>query len=574
MNRIPFFTLFIFSIHSFAQILTESRITSWEPGFSDNPPLVNQALINVVTGYGVANDSSADASTKIQDAINSLDEGGVIYLPKGIYRLDNQIKLTHDGIILRGDGAGHTKLYSSYSGSSVFIGTYQRGTWQSLISGFEKNSSKITVSNGSTFNVGEFAEIQQDNDPSLMYTKPEWKQPWAENSVGQLFEIKEINGNELTLKKPLHYEVRSDLKPQIREQNFRRNCGIENLYLEKTNATSHSIELKNAAYNWVKGVESNKTRRSHINVNTGIGNEFKGNLFHHSYFYGGGGSGYGIELNFHSTDNLVENNIFHHLRHSMMVHVGAVGNVFAYNYSFDTVQGENGDEGLLNQVWTPPDISLHGHWAQYNLFEGNVVEEIGIGDHWGPMGPGNTFLRNVVRKTNIYISDHNLDQNLIGNTALAFDDDGTSTGTILHMNQIAGTVQKESTLLDTIVPSSYYLKGEFNFWRGGLDFPVQPLSPSDSALIPAVMRWVNATPMSLNTTTISTTSIQRISSIHHPNISISLLGNEVTISGLLKPTTVNWTDPKGKTIELGKCSKATCTFTSNTQHHLGVIWLK
>jgi len=32
--------------------------------------------------------------------------------------------------------------------------------------------------------------------------------------------------------------------------------------------------------------------------------------------------------------------------------------------------------------WTPADISVHGHYAYSNLFEGNIVQEITVSDYW------------------------------------------------------------------------------------------------------------------------------------------------------------------------------------------------
>ena len=92
----------------------------------------------------------------------------------------------------------------------------------------------------------------------------------------------------------------------------------------------------------------------------------------------------------------------------MMVHIGANGNVFGYNYSIEPYQNEGGN-------WTPCDISIHGHYPYANLFEGNIVQEITVADYWGPAGPGNTFLRNRVEKEGITLEDSSNYQNFIGN---------------------------------------------------------------------------------------------------------------------------------------------------------------
>ena len=89
----------------------------------------------------------------------------------------------------------------------------------------------------------------------------------------------------------------------------------------------------------------------------------------------------------------------------MLIDVGVVENVFGYNYSRDPVS----DESPLS------DISVHGYYPSYNLFEGNVVQEIGISDYWGPAGPGNVYFRNRVESEDIFVNDSSDFQIILGN---------------------------------------------------------------------------------------------------------------------------------------------------------------
>ena len=94
----------------------------------------------------------------------------------------------------------------------------------------------------------------------------------------------------------------------------------------------------------------------------------------------------------------------------MLVDRGANGNVFTYNYARENFQDSQPG------VWTPPDISLHGHYPYANLFNSNIVQQIAIGDSWGPAGINNTFCRNRIESANngakgakaeaLVISDH------------------------------------------------------------------------------------------------------------------------------------------------------------------------
>jgi len=157
--------------------------------------------------------------------------------------------------------------------------------------------------------------------------------------------------------------------------------------------------------NWVKGVESFDTRRFHIKV-TGDDNTISGCYFHSSHDYSDdGGRGYGVDIKGYAIKNRLEDNIFEHLRHAMVIEGDAQRNVVAYNFSTDV-------------HWTGPpylkkaaDLLLHGrpsnayaHGPEANLLEGNYVERLRV--DWVdestklPNGPYNTFLRDHSKSSN------------------------------------------------------------------------------------------------------------------------------------------------------------------------------
>jgi hypothetical protein len=124
---------------------------------------------------------------------------------------------------------------------------------------------------------------------------------------------------------------------------------------------------------------------AHVMIEYSKNIEVSGCYIHHSFGYDGSGTrGYGVCLRQHASDCLVENNFFRFLRHAMMVKEGANGNVFGYNYSIEP----NRSEPIAD---FSGDISLHGHYAFANLFEGNIVQNIIIDQFWGQSGPHNTF---------------------------------------------------------------------------------------------------------------------------------------------------------------------------------------
>ncbi|MCK4748094.1 MAG: hypothetical protein KAT15_13690, partial [Bacteroidales bacterium] len=461
---------------------------NWNPGIPGGIPDVTGPIENIVD-HGADPTGIHDSKRAITSAIGALPaSGGVVFIPQGTFRIGSKISIRRDRIIFRGTGQ-KSKLFVESDGDCIQIATYQRGSWQRLPDGATKDSITVTVEDGSKFTPGQFAEIEQDNDSLLMYTKPEWIQSWAENSVGQMLEIEGILGNKITFKSPVHFDFRGDLNARIRPQGLVKHVGFEDLYIEKKVAKGHTVVFINAAYCWIRNVESYHTRRTHVHQNTCLGNEIRDSYFHRSFSYGGGGSGYGVECGFHVTNTLVENNIFDSLRHAMLVQVGANGNVYGYNYSINPVQGDG--ETNLNVGWVPPDISIHGHYPFMNLFEGNELEAIGIGDYWGPAGPGNTYFRNKVNGDGIIYYDASHGQNIIGNiTKVLNDRDLKSAQKLEHGNVVKGRVKWNRNILRKDLDESYYLDSAPAFFE---DRTWPPFGPDvkKAVQLPAQTRFEN-----------------------------------------------------------------------------------
>jgi hypothetical protein len=489
------FSLFVNHTFLISQIIPpENRIT-WIPGIPGGIPEITSPLVNVVTDFSADNTGVTDAGPAIRNAINSLGSGGVVYLPAGTYKIVGSIKIGKNNIVLRGESPKRTKLLfentTSWEGCISAI-TYGRGEWQSVVSGYTKGSTTVTVTDGSKFTKGRFAEIQQENDSAFMYTKPEWDQPWAQNVAGQLMEVSDINGNEITFKTPLHLTYQEKFNPVIRPQRFVTKVGIENLFIELTTKNESSIIFfKNAAYCWARNVETYHTFLDHVGGESAFACEVRESFLHRSWDYGGGGHGYGVSCGYHVTDWLIENNIFDSTRHAMIVSMGANGNVYAYNYSQNILQG-NGETDL-NRGWYPPDISIHGHYPYMNLFESNSVNRVGISDYWGPSGPGNTFLRNRVLSNEttdgIAYNDVSVYQNLIGNSAIKiWDMSGLAKDNIEHGNVINGHIIWNDTISDHNLPASYYLTQKPAFFEE-LPWPLYGPTEGFSRKLPAQIRF-------------------------------------------------------------------------------------
>jgi len=445
------------------EIIPAERRIRWNPGIPGGIPEITGPVENIVN-HGADPTGKADSRAAIDAAMDALPaEGGVILIPEGTFRIGSKISIGKDRVVFRGTGK-ESRLLSEADGNCIEVVANQMGKWQVLTDGATKCALTVTVEDGSLFTPGKFAEITQDNDSLLMYTDPTWIVSWAENSVGQLFEVESVNGNDVTFRTPVHHNFSTGLNARIRPQELVVNVGFENFFIEKRVARSHTFVFRNAAYCWISDVESYHTRRTHVNQKTCLGNEIRESYFHASFSYGGGGSGYGVECGTHVTNTLVENNIFDSLRHAMLIQVGANGNVYGYNYSINTVQGDG--ETNLNIGWDSPDISVHGHYPFMNLFEGNEVEEIGIGDYWGPAGPGNTYFRNRVNGEGIVFHDASHLQNLVGNVTTGLKDtEARSKQKLEHGNVVNGVAEWDPGIPSWELPFSLYLEASPAFFQ-------------------------------------------------------------------------------------------------------------
>jgi len=470
----------------FSQILTPDRRINWKPGITEEFPEEREEFD--VMDYGAIGDGQTDDTPAFINAIKAIPgSGAILFIPAGEYLIKKTLTIDK-GVLIKGEGFERSRLFfdlGQQNKDCIQFVKFDRGNWTPVTAGYFKDSTKMVVENAACFREGDFVEIQQENDAVRMYTSPLWNASWAENAVGQIIRIEAIAGDTLILERPLFMNYRADLKPIARKLGMIMCPGVEDLYIERRDAgDGHTIQFRYVAFGRIRRIESNYTYRTHVYLSEAYACEIRQNYLHHSHDYGGGGHGYGVDLVRHCTDNLIIDNVFQHLRHSMMVHVGSSGNVYAYNFST-----EREPQRLC-------DISLHGHFANFNLFESNVIEEIDIADYWGPMGPGNTFLRNRITQEGIDVNDQSHAQNLIGNVLVkaAISVKAGVQNTLKHGNVVRGKVQWDSNIEERAIPISYFLQEKPDFLTGYC-WPFIGPDLDDEYKIPAQIRFERGNPV-------------------------------------------------------------------------------
>ncbi len=300
----------------------------------------------------VYGNGATDATTAIQDAIDSCPDGQVVFLPEGVYIVSDTIHLD-DYDTLRGAGPGKTIL--KHTGGYLRSMVDMRGLFYWQITGLHKtydvleankDSQVITLAGTSGITPGDILLINQLNDNDIVDpVGVEGKCTYCgyedgDRTLGQLVEVTAVNGNQVTLNLPLHWTYDTALDPwayQVDADALIRHAGLEDLTLTQDDPeVEFMIEMDGAQYSWVKNVEIKNVQRRAMWVINSLQNEISECYVHIGIDGYGRDRGYGIFLDLHSSNNLVENNILSTIDGGgIMTGGGASGNVIAYNYLHD-----------------------------------------------------------------------------------------------------------------------------------------------------------------------------------------------------------------------------------------------
>lgn len=309
---------------------------------------------------------------------------------------------------------------------------------------------------------------------------------WAYGCLGTFIQIDSIHDNAIEASELIDLDLFKGRQLHLQFIEPAVSCAIQCLYIERLDATtnqSSNIYVDYGIHCVLSGIESNKTNFSHIVLNRSTHCLVERNYIHHAHAYGGGGQGYGITLQMGSEKNLVRDNIFNHLRHSVLLQSGASKNVCSYNHSTDPYVSDNPltDAG--------GDLVCHGNFACLNLFEGNVCQNIVIDNSHGRNGPYNTFFRNRAESYGVLVSSGQDSQNFIANevtgvAALKGQFILNGTGHFRQSNLHKGT-NPDGTF---VYPNSLYLDKLPVFWNipykyWGIGIPKTYLEGSNPAFI-------------------------------------------------------------------------------------------
>lgn len=476
----------------FAQISADRMTDDWKKAGVEGgiPCWTKEVALTTLKSDGVT-----DNSPLLTSAINTYKgTNTVLRIPAGNFLFKSRVNIPIEGgIVLRGEGPAKTTLkftVGDIGGNGCFnvnAGNDIAGTETNVTAGVTKGSKSITVASAANIAVGSWVEIDMAN-PSVITSNTAWNVTWAARCLGQIFKVVAKSGNVLTLDREVHITYPDISSTKLRAIRMTQWVGFENFQIDIVCAPTddkYNFMFKNAANCWMKLIHSEKTVNRHVNTPGSSNLTITDCYFNGSWNNGNGGYGYGVVVDGHTTNCLIQDNILSGLRHAMMCKLGANGNVFAYNYSRNSTWVNNGNN--------PPDINMHGHLPHMNLFEGNIACKIGADDVWGPSWDGTTYFRNRQTSVNsdLELDGPNKNSNVVGNELIVsgrrINIDPLNIGTLLLGNNING--QTPSTVNN--LPNSYYLSAKPAWW-GTTKWPsIGPTNAINSGNIPAYDRYMS-----------------------------------------------------------------------------------
>lgn len=468
-----------------AQTIPIERTVNWAQAGLE-PGLVWSDNMRTITDYGGVADGVTSNNAAVQTAISSLNgQPGIIYFPAGNYFFNNTINLTN-GVVLKGESATSSTLRFNLGGAMSdcirFSGSQTGVNYPLSATGLAKDSYELTTTGSHALSVGDFVQIQQDDNGTYMFSD------WAKNNIAQVDKVKAIDGQKITLEYALRRTFDAALNPRIQKLNMVQQAGVECLHIVRQEATAGQtthISFNYSANCKVKNCWVEMCNFALIDINQSTSMIISGNYFYNAFDWGDGGKAYGVAIQSASGQVLVENNIFRLMRHSVLIQSGANGNVAAYNYSRESKK----QVSIFTTV--SEDLVCHGNYPYSNLLEGNIVGSIKMDDSHGANGKFNTVFRNRTQNA-LGISVTNASsnsQNIVGNQitangAYSF----SSSDHFLHGNNRNGSLTPANT--GTLPDQSYYLTSQPSFWDisdnwYGIGYPATATNTS----IPALSRY-------------------------------------------------------------------------------------
>lgn len=300
-------------------------------------PDLKGPIFDAVARFGADPSGETDSTAAVQEAIDAAEAagGGVVFLPKGDYRVGGTLLIDADGIVLRGAGIDSTRVHFTLAESSIDGGAHLRlegdpqwGADLLLARDGEERSHEVLVEDASPLKPGtevclgwtispEFVE-EHGMTGTWRVFNGQWK-PFFRRSVVSV--DASARPHRVRLDAPLRYPAKvrdsASIRPLLAgagKRGYLRECGVEDLSV--TNAVEkdvalgmnqvaviEGIGLKDCWFRRVGSIASRHPGASGAHVQSGgirIGGSRRVTVsdcrIEKSQHHGGGGNGYLFEV--------------------------------------------------------------------------------------------------------------------------------------------------------------------------------------------------------------------------------------------------------------------------------------
>lgn len=441
MRYFSFIVFCFFTSFGFSQsIFPTSRFVDWKIAGSESWDESTHLLIQM-QDYQV-DPTGVISNNNLLDSILVANNGQAmrIHFPTGTFLFDQKIELGSN-IILEGEGPDLTHFVFNLGGTRSAIvssGLEITSLNSSLQQTASQHSNYLILSPNHGFVDGDWIRISQ-SDADLVYSS------WAIGSVGQIVQIDQVIGDSIVLHSPLRMNYNVTRYPKVSKMIPNSHVVVRCLSLERLDDTApeqaSNISFTNTVHSYVDGVSSVKCTFSHVELTSCSNVTVRKSYFKDAFDYGEGGRAYGVVMHFTTNECRIEDNIFNHLRHAILLQAGANGNVSAFNFALNP-NWTNANPLLTSN--SAGELVLHGNYVYANLFEQNKLDNIVIDNSHGANGPDNVFYRNLTTLYGVFFSD------------------ATSPNQILIGNEISNTGFPYSVVNYTISGTGHFLYGNNN----------------------------------------------------------------------------------------------------------------
>lgn len=461
-----------------------SRFTDWQQA-GQTTSFDSAYVVLDMNTFNIDPTGQADCSQILQNAIDQYDH--VIFkFPSGEFKFENPVSL-HAHQVIEGAGTEATHFVFNLGGaSSAFSVSGSIAQNAVNVEGPIQKNQQFLVCPQHNFSAGDWI-YQQADDTTLVTSS------WAIGTTGQINQVLQVSNDTIFLKTPLRRAYFGAVWVKrflpIQEVGFR--CFSVERQDDTAPSQTSTFQFYATVNAFIQSVYSYKCTFSHAAISCCAHVSIQKNYFTEGFSYGGGGRAYGVVLQQTTGDCLVEDNIFKHLRHSILLQSGANGNVCTFNFSTDPYWQES-----LLTANSAGELVLHGNYPYCNLFEQNSIGNIVIDNSHGANGPDNLFYRNRAILYGIFFSDQSSPNQLfigneVTNTGFPYSLVNYSilgSGHFQYANNNKGVIVPAGTQLQIDTSFAYTQKPAFVGTGVWLHIGDQPTLTYP---IPAENRWLN-----------------------------------------------------------------------------------